>query len=93
MKRGAIVKLKIPCLRNEPGTIGVCYEEYNLGEPGAGSVIFPNGQYDGFSPDDQELFLEEVGFNAEISNYNFTNVMQLSRDFDAGVFDRVLIPF
>ena len=86
MKVGTIVKLKIPCLGNPVGTSGVCYEEYDLGEPGAGSVIFENGRYDGFSPEEQENFLDFVGTSTEISNYQFTNVMKLSEDFESGFF-------
>jgi hypothetical protein len=87
MKKGTIVKLKVNCLGNDPGTLGVCYEEYNIGQPGAGSVIFGNGSYDGFSPEEQETFLEEVGFDHDIADYNFINVMRLSMDYESGVFN------
>lgn len=90
MKRGTIVRLKMPCLGNDAGDLGVCYEEYDIGEPGAGSVIFENGSYDGFNPAEQIMFLEEIGFNADIANYQFMNVMQLSRDFENGMFNYVL---
>lgn len=48
MKTGTVVKLKVNCLGNKPGTIGVCYQEYDLGEPGGSQVIFENGEYCGF---------------------------------------------
>ena len=89
MKTGTIIKLNTNCLGNKPGTIGVCYEEYNIGEPGAGSVIFENGNYDGFSPSEQKDFLEVIGFDNNISNYKFTNVIQLSRDFENGKFNSI----
>lgn len=90
MKTGTVVKLKVNCLGNKPGTIGVCYEEYNLGEPGAGSVIFENGNYDGFSPDEQKDFFDDYrGFDYDVANYQFTNVIKLSRDFDNRIFDKV----
>lgn len=88
MRVGSKVRLKIFCLGNKPGTIGVCYETYDIGWGPGISVIFPNGEYDGFSQEEQKGFLEFV----EDTNfsYNFQNVMTLSRDFDKGVFDEVL---
>ena len=90
MKVGTLVKLKTALLGNPAGTIGVCYEEYDLGEGSAGSVIFPNGNYDGFSPQEQEKFLEVIGGHLGCSMYEFTNVMKLSTDFQDGVFAGVL---
>lgn len=89
MKTGTVVKLKVDCLENKAETIGVCYEEYNLGEPGAGSVIFENGNYDGFSLNDQEQFLVKIGYDYNIANYKFTNVMKLSQDFNNGIFNKI----
>jgi len=89
LKVGTIVKLVVPCLGNQIGTVGICYEEYDLGEPGAGSVIFENGNYDGFSPLEQERFLEEIGYDDAISHYGFTNVMNLSRHYDEGMFTSI----
>ena len=92
MKKGTVVKLKTSCLDNPPETVGVCYEEYNIGESGAGSVIFANGNYDGFSPSEQEEFLVKIGFDYDIANYQFKNVMQLSKDYSNGVFDKIFNP-
>ena len=55
MKTGTIVKLKLECLGNNPETTGVVFEEYDLGEPGGSQVIFENGEYCGFSPDEQKV--------------------------------------
>ena len=86
---GQIVKLKRCCLSNEPGILGVCYEDYFIGHHGS-SYIFENGSYDGFDEREHEMFLEKTGFSKELSGYLFTNVMQLSRDFQQGVFNSVL---
>ncbi len=86
IKVGTLVKLKVPCLGNEIGTVGVCYEEYQLNGNGR-SIIFENGNYDGFSEDEQESFLEVVGTYPLLETYQFKNVMQLSWDYDSGVFD------
>jgi hypothetical protein len=84
---GDIVVLKLGMLGNATGAHGVVYEEYNFGDgPGVG-VIFSNGNYDGFSTDEQDEFLERVGHSDVLAEYQFTNVTVLSRHFDCGVFD------
>jgi len=60
-----------------------------MGEPGGSQVMFENGDYCGFSPDEQKDFFEIVGFDENISTYKFTNVIQLSRDFESGRFNLV----
>jgi len=84
---GVLVRLKCDCLGNAEGTTGVCYEVYELGGRPGYSFIFENGRYDGFSPDEVDMFLEEIGFYLPISHYDFTNVVRLSEDFKRGVFD------
>jgi len=70
----------------DPGDLGVCYEVYELdGRPGY-SFIFERGRYDGFSPEDVELFLFICFTEPSIAGYEFTNVLQLVRDFCAGRF-------
>jgi hypothetical protein len=85
MKIGDLVALNMPCLRNPIGAVGVCYETYELCGPGGASFIFENGNYDGFSKLDQEIWLTYIG-QSNAFTYNFTNVMTLSRDFEQGVF-------
>jgi len=87
---GTIVKSAVEVLGNPVGASGVVYEEYNLGEGPAVSVIFENGNYDGFSPKEQDRFLVEVGFSNHASFYQFTNVMKLSEDFRNGIFSQAL---
>ena len=89
MKVGTIVRLETYCLNNPPNTLGVCYEVYNIGHIGY-SIIFENGDYDGFDEIELNTFeIETIGFSKEISNYKFTNVMKLSNDFDNGYFNDV----
>ena len=88
---GDTVVLLREVLGNDAGTKGVVYEEYDLGDGPGASVIFENGNYDGFSVDDQKNFLHHVGHYNPCENYQFTNVMQLSRDFDAGFFNDAFI--
>ena len=84
---GTIAKLKVPCMGNPIGTLGVCYEIYELDNIGY-SFIFENGEYSGFGSDEIEPFLDIV--SQSNLTYNFTNVMKLSRDFDNGYFKEVL---
>jgi hypothetical protein len=91
MKVGTIVRLKVTCLGNGPGVLGVCYSEDNaLGRPSYG-ILFENGEYDGFSPDEIRTFLEEAGFCEEICSYQFSNVMKLSQDYARGIFNVALL--
>lgn len=80
---GSIVKLKSELLGNPAETLGICYETYQLGNHQGSSFIFENGNYDGFSPDEQKEFLWFIGQSSEIAKYKFTNVIQLSTDFNA----------
>ena len=71
-------------LGNPAGTLGVCYEVYKLdGCPGY-SFIFANGGYDGFSPSEVNMFLIRIGRDESVADYEFTNVMKLTEDFDNG---------
>lgn len=85
---GDIVKLEVDMLGNPEGTRGVVYEVYHLNDDHRGvSVIFENGEYDGFSPSEQEDYLERIGHAVTIENYQFINVAKLSLDFHKGIFD------
>jgi hypothetical protein len=92
MRVGSVVTLKVEgMLGNPAGTRGVAYEEYNIGAEHPGlSFIFANGHYDGFSTEEQQAFLWEFGFDESVAGYQFRNVMQLSADFEKGVFDSCL---
>lgn len=80
---GTIVELKIPCLGNPVGSRGICFDVYELGEPGS-QVIFQNGDHCGFSIDEQDTFFNII--KRVPLTYQFINVMKLSDDFRKGVF-------
>jgi hypothetical protein len=89
---GTVVKLKLPCLDNEPGVLGVVFLNYGTGS----QVIFENGRYDGFArpaeefdnpTDEIDVFLDVVRYDQALASYVFTNVIQLAADFWAGKFD------
>lgn len=90
MKVGSIVTLKVPMLSCETGARGVAYEHYVLGDRDGLSFIFENGRYDGFSPDEQRDYLEEIGFDPAMAIYKFRSVMYLDDDFRKGRFDLAL---
>jgi hypothetical protein len=87
---GDLVTVMRPVLGNAAGSLAVVYEIYDIGKGPSPSLIFQNGQYDGFSTRDRELFgVTKVGHDAAIAGYHFENVLQLDADFRAGVFDTV----
>lgn len=75
-------------LGNKGGTKGVVYEEYDIGNGPGASVIFENGEYDGFSHSEQTEMLLKVGHSEECENYGFKGVIKLSNDFNLGFFNR-----
>ena len=95
LKVGDVVTTRLEVLGCKPGTRGVVYEIYpDFDIPGkmGASVIFENGEYDGFSIRDQELFLNKESVKYIpffIREYRFTNVMKLSQDFKNGYWDDV----
>ena len=75
------------------GERGVCYERYTLGRRPGYSFLFEHGRYDGFSPEDVTLFLTITGeVCAAVAAYQFTNVIQLSRDVAQGWFAAAFPP-
>jgi len=86
IKVGTVVKLKVYCLRNPAGTLGVCYETYHLGDREGYGFIFENGEYDGFAPDEVADCLAIVGTCESCEDYEFSNVVRLSMDFEGGRF-------
>ena len=87
-----VVKLKKDCLGNKVGTIGICYEEYNIGFGPGESYIFENGSYDGFSIEEKADILEVVGAVAILRD-PVENVMKLSELYRNGRFDEVFKTF
>ena len=94
LKVGSVVRLKGPCLDNEPGVVGVVFEVHEgmPGERRAGlSVIFPNGEYDGFASKElDELFEHIAGArDPRVAGYEFRDTKTLWKDFREGRFDGV----
>jgi len=86
MRLGDVVRLKKHCMNAAAGTIGYVYEQYTIGSDHPGvSVIFSNGDYDGFSLEEQETLLEYL-YSSNFW-YLFRNVIQLTKDFREGIFN------
>ena len=96
LKVGDVVTLAMPMLGGNPGMRGVVYDVYNdfddYDKEGA-SIIFENGNYDGFSYEDQQTFLnEENVFPYQKKRfYEFSSVMKLTEDFKAGYWDEIFV--
>lgn len=75
----------------QEGEHGVCYEIYTLDNRPGYSIQFKNGGYDGFSSEEVIAILNVTGSIYEpIENYQFTNVIQLQRDYENGQFKAAL---
>lgn len=89
LKIGYKVKLKRAMLGCDEGDIGYVFDEYpdfdlwETGETGV-QVVLKNGNFDGFSANEQELYLEFLEQDSEYLFYEFKNVLQVSRDFLSG---------
>ena len=90
-KIGKKFKLKVDMLGNPRGSVGYAFNEYtdfDWRDQTGIQIIFPNGNYDGFSMEEQKLFLEEVyERESKYTKYVFTNVMQVSKDFQKGYWN------
>lgn len=84
---GAKFKLLTPMLGANVGDIGYVFNQYedfdHEGELGV-QIIFPNGEYDGFSVEEQKLFLEYQGYDLNYISYEFKNVIEVGRDYSKG---------
>lgn len=84
---GSMWKLNREMLGMAKGSIGYCFNEYDdfINPQLTGiQIIFENGNYDGFSAEEQDDYLEYVGYVPEYQPYNFRNVMDVTRDFHNG---------
>lgn len=65
----------------------VVVEAYTLGGRDGWMLLFEDGRYDGFSPEDCATFgVAKAGCEPTIARYYFTNVTRLTADYRAGRF-------
>ena len=81
---GARYELLVPMLGNPAGVIGYCFDQYpdfdDSDEIGV-QLIFPNGEYDGFSDHEQKEFLRFIDFDWRYVTYEFQNVIKVYEDY------------
>ena len=91
-----IAKVDIKALGVRAGDLGVVFNVYSDSAGTGFQVMFSNGEYNGFSEDEQmgerfvteaDYFLEVLDLIPELSAYRFKNVIQLSEDYRKGVFN------
>jgi hypothetical protein len=83
LKVGDRVKVGIRCLGNPANTpaVAVGHDGHTV------FLLFPNGDFDGFSTDDLRIFdVLPVGHDPLIADYKFISAMRLYDDFRAGRF-------
>ena len=70
------------------GIVYEVYQDFDYSDKYGWSIIFESGSYDGFSVNDRKMLdmVELIGIYPPAQNYKFTNVMQLQKDFEAGMF-------
>lgn len=84
---GMVVTTAKKVLDAPEGSIGVIYEHYEFGNHYGISVIFSNGNYDGFSREDADNFdLFPVRMESPLQQYQFKDVGTLVNDFRKGFF-------
>ena len=90
-----IVRLKMVCLGNGAGSIGICYKSHNaFGYSLKGSscsILFENGNHDDFTIDDQADFLIMVGQTGLA--YQYTDNGKLDLDYSQGLFDSIFAQY
>lgn len=89
--RGTMVVSRKEFMNVKSGMRGIVYEVYqdfDYPDKYGWSIIFESGSYDGFSVKEREgmNMVEIIGVYPPVQDYEFTNVMQLEKDFKSGVF-------
>jgi hypothetical protein len=87
---GDIVVVGKPCMGNPAGARAVVIEEYDLGRGASWTLLFQNGNFDGFPPRDLALFdVSHVGHHPALASYHYTNALRLTADWRNGFFAQV----
>ena len=86
MKRTIYIARK-SFIKVKPGMIGIALDGV---DEHIKFILFENGDFDGFSPDDIEMFCYSITVDVSVPfEYQFKNVIQLDLDFSSGVFDQM----
>lgn len=72
---------------NDAHARAVVVERYVLGNRPGWTLLFNDGQHDGFSPDDCAICgVRRVGHEPSVADYVFRSALQLLFDFERGRF-------
>jgi hypothetical protein len=75
---------------NPVGARAVVVEAYTIGDRSGWALLFADGQHDGFSPEDLDLFeVVKIGHEPSVADYQFTSAVRLLADWRAGRFAAV----
>ncbi len=90
---GDVVTVARPCMGNPDGARAVVVEIYNRGanldarDRRGVTLLFPDGNFDGFSPGDLTLWgVVRVGRVEALADYRFVSAGRLAFDFTEGRF-------
>lgn len=92
-KVGDVVRVAHACLESPAGSVALVVEVYDRRAIGAGdglgiTLLFANGNYDGFSADDVLAWgVERLGHAPGLAAYRFTSAVRLYDDWRRGLFD------
>jgi hypothetical protein len=93
LRVGDVVRVARACLHNPEQSLAVVVEVYHRHEPGdelGATLLFRNGEADGFSSSDLALFgVARVGHRPHLGRYQWRSALELLEDFRRGTFDEV----
>lgn len=85
---GTIVRLNAPLFGRMDGVKGIVVghlKDEFTSKPRC-SVLFENSLHDSFLVEEQDKFLNKVGFSDKFSGYNYFNDDQIEEDWKNGLF-------
>lgn len=84
---GDVVEVGRATLGNPEGARAIVVEVYDLGRRPGYSLLFENGNHDGFAPDELRTFgVVRVEHWPAFADYRFRNAIKLHADWQAGTF-------
>ena len=89
---GMVVTAARSVITAPAGMLGVVYEHYRFGSHYGVSILFANGDYDGFSEACANTFdLVPVRQEIELANYRFKHLGALISDYKRGYFKKAFV--
>ncbi|MBW8191342.1 hypothetical protein K0504_09860 [Neiella marina] len=88
---GMVCTLGRACLGNPAGALAIVVEQYKIGEHHGITLLCQNGSSDGFS-EECMLAVDVVPSSMckKLADYQFISVIELTRDYQSGLFNEAL---